>query len=60
MITEKNLFESGVLVGIHSGSYEGRRKLDPEAQDLPQEIVRASRSLRAEFRSDPGHQAVRL
>ena len=41
MITEKNLFSNGVLIGIHSGSYEGRKKLTPEQlKDLPQEIVR--------------------
>jgi hypothetical protein len=53
MITEKNLFESGVLVGIHSGSYEGRRKLDPEQlKDLPQEIVRGVHDLfEAEFKN---------
>jgi hypothetical protein len=52
MITEKNLFENGVLVGIHSGAYEGKKKLTPDQlKDLPQEIVRGVHDLfGAEFK----------
>ena len=46
MITEKNLFEKGMFITIHSGSYEGRKKLSPDQlKDLPQEIVRGVHDL---------------
>lgn len=41
MITEKNLFEKGMMIAVHAGSYGGRRKLDKtQLQGLPTEIVR--------------------
>ena len=46
MITEKNLFEKGMMIAVHAGSYGARRKLDQsQLKDLPTEIVRGVHDL---------------
>lgn len=46
MITEKNIFEQGMLISIRARSYEGRRTLSKEQlKDLPTEIVRGVHDL---------------
>jgi len=41
MITEKNIFEHGMLISLNAGGYEGRKKLTKEQlAGLPTEIVR--------------------
>ena len=41
MIDEKNIFDKGMLIAIHSGSFQGRKKLSQDQlKDLPTEIVR--------------------
>lgn len=45
-ITAQNIFEKGMLIAVHSGYYEGRKKLSKEQlKDLPQEIVRGVHDL---------------
>lgn len=46
MITEKNIYDKGVLVALHMGRYEGRKKLSKEQlKGLPTEIVRGVHDL---------------
>jgi hypothetical protein len=46
MINETNIFERGVLISLHIGSYEGRKKLNSEQlKGLPTEIVRGVHDL---------------
>lgn len=41
MITDKNIFERGMLIHLKMGGYDGRMKLsDEQLKDLPKEIVR--------------------
>lgn len=45
-INENNIYEKGVLIAIHIGSYAGRKKLDKEQmKELPTEIVRGVHDL---------------
>lgn len=46
MITEKNIFEKGMLISLRMGSFAGRKKLsDDQLKDLPKEIVRGVHDL---------------
>jgi hypothetical protein len=46
MINEKNIFEKGILIAIHTGQWSGRKKLDKEdLHELPTEIVRGVHDL---------------
>lgn len=46
VINENNLYKMGVLVALHMGGYEGRKKLSKEQlKDLPTEIVRGVHDL---------------
>jgi hypothetical protein len=52
MITEKNIFEKGMLINLNQGSYAGRKRLSKDQmKDLPTEIVRGVHDLfDAEFK----------
>lgn len=46
MITEKNIFEKGMLISLNFGAYKGRMQLSKEQmKDLPTEIVRGVHDL---------------
>jgi hypothetical protein len=46
MLNEQNIYEKGVLIALHMGGYEGRKKLSKEQlKDLPTEIVRGVHDL---------------
>jgi hypothetical protein len=45
-ITEKNIFETGMLIHLQMGAYSGRKRLDKDQlKELPQEIVRGVHDL---------------